>query len=97
MKTKTEHSFKVAMEINGEYVPLNPNPVNAVIDGIMAEKEKVVRDFLFAHGWDGKDMEQARKITEGYSFLEHPDHTFEIMQSEEAERLYGKPLELEEI
>lgn len=97
MKTKSDHSFKVAMEVEGKWVPLNPNPVNAVIDGIIAEKERVVRDFLFAHGWDGEDLEQAKRLSEGYSFLEHPDHTFEIMRSEEAERLYGKPLELKEI
>ena len=56
MKTKTNHTFKVAMEIDGGYVPLNPDPVNAVIDGIIAEKERIVRDFLFAHGWDGEDQ-----------------------------------------
>lgn len=70
---------------------------DSTMDDLAARKEQITKEFLYAHGWDGKDMDQARKITEGYSFLVHPDHTFEIMRSEEAERLYGKPLELEEI
>lgn len=90
MKTKTNHTFKVAMEIDGGYVPLNPDPVNAVIDGIIAEKERIVRDFLFAHGWDGEDQEQAKRLSEGYSLVEYPGYTFKVMRTEEVERLYGR-------
>ena len=40
--------------------------------------EKFARKWLIEHGWDGEDIEQAKKIANGWAVCQHPDGTLEM-------------------
>ena len=49
------------------------------IENLQAENEAKVREFLIAHGWDGKDMEQAKEICSRYEICMTMDgYVFDI-------------------
>lgn len=56
------------------------------IEKRQAENEAKVREFLIAHGWDGKDMEQAKEICSRYEVHMTMDgYVFDIRRKPVAE------------
>ena len=56
------------------------------IEKLQAENEAKIREFLIAHGWDGKDMEQAKEIASEYEVhMTQDGYIFDIRSKPVAE------------
>ena len=52
--------------------------VEQVYESSLNNMEKTVYDWLISRGWDGKDIEEARKLAKGYGIVRYPDLSCEV-------------------
>lgn len=50
----------------------------SIADRIYEDRVKTAYDWLISRGWDGKDLEAAKKLAEGYALVRYPDFTWEV-------------------